>query len=44
MGFQDFAKHFLDEALFQNTAHIDDLPLLGNTQVALGILPSYVAH
>jgi hypothetical protein len=31
MGFQNFATHFLNEALFQNVAHIDDLPLLGHT-------------
>jgi hypothetical protein len=37
-GSQDFATHFLDETLFQNMAHIDDLFLLGNTQVILGIL------
>jgi hypothetical protein len=42
MGSQDFAMHFLDEVLFQNMAHIDDLPLLGDTQVALGILSSCV--
>jgi hypothetical protein len=34
--------HFLDEALFQNVSHIDDISLLGDTQVALGILFSYV--
>jgi hypothetical protein len=31
MGFQDFAMHFLDEVLSQDVAHINDLPLLGNT-------------
>ncbi len=31
VGFQDFAMHFLNEALFHNVAHIDDLPLLGDT-------------
>jgi hypothetical protein len=30
VGFQDFATHFLDKVLFQDMAHIDDLPLLGN--------------
>jgi hypothetical protein len=30
MGFQDFATHFLDKALFHNVAHIDDLPLMGD--------------
>ncbi len=43
MGFQDFATHFLDEVLFQNVAHIDDFPLLGDPQVAF-ILSSCVAH
>jgi hypothetical protein len=32
---------FLDEILFQDVAHINDL-LLGDTQVALGILSSCV--
>jgi len=31
MGFQDFATHILNEALSHNVAHIDDLPLLGDT-------------
>jgi hypothetical protein len=31
VGFQNSATHFLDEVLFQNVVHIDDLPLLGNT-------------
>jgi hypothetical protein len=44
MGFQNFVTHFLDEALFQNMAHIDDCLLLGKTQVALGILFSCVNH
>jgi hypothetical protein len=35
VGFQDFATQFLDEALFQNMAHINDLFFLGDTQVAL---------
>jgi hypothetical protein len=43
MGFQDFAMHFLDEALSEDVAHIDDLPLLGDTHVVLGILFSCVA-
>jgi hypothetical protein len=30
VGFQEFAKHFLDEALSQNMAHINDLLLLGD--------------
>jgi hypothetical protein len=42
VGFQDFATHFLDETLFQGMTHIDDLPLLGDTQVALDILFSCV--
>jgi hypothetical protein len=36
--------HFSDEVLFQNMAHIDDFPLLGDTQVVLGILFSCIAH
>ncbi len=43
-GFQDFFTHFLDEVLFQDMMHIDDLPLVGNAQVALGILFSCVTH
>jgi hypothetical protein len=31
VGSQDFAMHFLDEVLFQNVTHINDLPFLGNT-------------
>jgi hypothetical protein len=42
MGSQDFATHFLDEVLFKDVAHINDLPLLGDVQVALGILFSCV--
>jgi hypothetical protein len=41
-GFQDFATHFWDEVLFQDVVHIDDLPFLGNAQVALSILFSCV--
>jgi hypothetical protein len=44
MGSQDFVKHFLDEALFKDKAHINDLPLLGDTQVALSILFSCVNY
>jgi hypothetical protein len=33
---------FWDEALFQDMAHVDDLPLLGDTHVALGIFCSCV--
>jgi hypothetical protein len=44
VGFQTFATHFLDEALFQNMAHIDDLPFLGDAHVSLGILSSFIAH
>ncbi len=36
--------HFLDDVLFQDVAHIDDLPLLRNTQVVLGILASCVTY
>jgi len=30
MGSQNFATHFLDEVLYQDVAHIDDLPFLGD--------------
>jgi len=42
VGFQDFATHFLDEVLSQDMVHVDDLPLLGDTHVALFILSSCV--
>jgi hypothetical protein len=42
-GFSSFAMRFL-EVLSQNAAHIDDLPFLGNTHIALGILSSCVVH
>jgi hypothetical protein len=32
-GFQNFATHFLDDVLFQDVTHIDDLPLLGDAHV-----------
>jgi hypothetical protein len=38
VGSYDFATHFLDEALSQDMAHINDFPLLGNAQITLGIL------
>jgi len=44
VGSQDFASHFLDEVLSQDMMHIDNIPLLGDTQVALGILSSCVVH
>jgi hypothetical protein len=44
LGFQIFAMHFSNEALSQDMAHIDDLPLLGDIQVALGILSSCVTR
>jgi hypothetical protein len=44
MGSQEFATHFLDEALSQDMAHIDDLPFLGDAQVVLGILSSCVVR
>jgi hypothetical protein len=44
LGFQNFATHFLNEVLFQDVAHINDLPLLGNAQVVLGILSSCVTR
>ncbi len=43
-GSQDFATHFLNEVLFQDSAHINDLSFLGDTQVTLGILSSYVVQ
>jgi hypothetical protein len=43
MGSQDFATHFLDEILSQDMVHINDLPFLGDPQVTLGILSSFVA-
>jgi hypothetical protein len=36
--------HFLDEVLFQDVVHINDLPFLGDTQTALGILSSCVVR
>jgi hypothetical protein len=44
MGSKDFVTYFLNEYLFQNMAHINDLPLLGNAQVALGSLFSCVVR
>jgi hypothetical protein len=44
VGFQDFSTHFLDEVLFENVAHINDLPFLGDAQVDLGILSSCVTY
>jgi hypothetical protein len=43
VGFQDFTTHFLDEVLFQDVTHINNLILLEDTHVALGILSSCVA-
>jgi hypothetical protein len=42
VGSQDFATHLLDEVLSQDMVHVDDLPLLGDTHVALGIFFSCV--
>ncbi len=44
IGSQGFVIFFLDEILSQDVAHINDLLLLGNAQVALGILFSCVAR
>jgi hypothetical protein len=44
VGSQDFATHFLDEVLSQNMVHVNDLPLLRDTHVALGIFFSCVTH
>jgi hypothetical protein len=43
VGSQDFAMYFWDEVLSQDMAHIDDLPLMGDTHVTVGILSSCVA-
>jgi hypothetical protein len=43
MGSQDFATHFLGEVLFRYMAPINDLLLLGDAQVDLGILLLCVA-
>jgi hypothetical protein len=34
----------LDEALFQDVVHINDLPFMGDARVALGILSSNVTR
>jgi len=44
VGLQDFATHFLDEALFQDVAYIDYFLILGDALVTLGILTSCVIH
>ncbi len=44
VGFYNFSIHFLDEVLFQNMTHINDLLFLGDAHVALGILFSCVIH
>jgi hypothetical protein len=44
MGSEDFVTHFLDEALFQDVVHIDDIFILRNTQIASGILSSCVTN
>jgi len=44
LGFHDFTMHFLDEVLFQDMTHIDDIFFLGDPKVALGILFSFVVH
>jgi len=44
MGSQGFAMNFLDEVLFQDVTHINDLPLLGDIRVTLGILSSCVVR
>jgi hypothetical protein len=44
VGSQDFAMHFLDGALSQNVAHINDLLVLKDAHVALGILSMCVVH
>jgi hypothetical protein len=44
VGFPNFVTHFMDEALSQDVAHINNILLLGGAQVALGILFSCVAR
>jgi hypothetical protein len=44
MNSQDFATHFLDEVLSQDITQIDDLLLMGDTQVDLGIFSSCVTR
>ncbi len=44
VGFYNFSIHFLDEVLFQNMTHINDLLFLGDAHVALGILFSCVIY
>jgi hypothetical protein len=44
MGSEDFVTHFLNEVLFQDVVHIDDIIILRNTQIALGILFSCVTN
>jgi hypothetical protein len=44
VGFQDFAMHFLDGALSQDVAHINDPPFLKDTHVVLDILSSCIGH
>ncbi len=34
LGFHDFTMHFLDEVLFQDMTHIDDIFFLGDPKVA----------
>jgi len=44
IGFQGFVTFFLDEILSQDVVHINDLLILGNAQIALGILFSFVTR
>ncbi len=44
MDSHDFAMHFLDEPLSKDVTHNDDFPLLGNTEIDLGVLSSCVAR
>jgi len=36
--------HFLDEVLFHDLTHINDIPFLGDAQVDLGILSLCLIH
>ncbi len=43
-GFSRLCHAFLEEALSQDMVHIDDVPLMGDAHVALGILSSCVIY
>jgi hypothetical protein len=43
-GFSRFYHAFFEKTLFFNVAHIDDFLLLGDVEMSLGILSSYVVY